>query len=75
MCIQELSQNVAAGFVINNPTVPISFPTDNSTASQLARLEAATVTLQSLTGPGVGCPQASTTFGAQQAAIEAEASS
>ncbi|KIJ24448.1 hypothetical protein M422DRAFT_194663, partial [Sphaerobolus stellatus SS14] len=60
--IQELNANVAARHVINNPTVGISFPTDNSTASQLARINAAAVTLQNLKGPGVGCPIVSTTF-------------
>lgn len=49
----------------------LSFPTDNSKASQLARLNAAAVTLQNLHGPGVGCPVAATTFAAQQAAINA----
>ena len=57
-----------------NPTVKVSFPTDNSTASQSARLNAAAVTLQNLEGAGVGCPIASTTFTAQQKAINAETS-
>ncbi|RPD55050.1 hypothetical protein L227DRAFT_580027 [Lentinus tigrinus ALCF2SS1-6] len=70
--IQLLNQNVAAGHVINNPSVGISFPEDGSKASQLARLNAATVTLQNIHGPGVGCPQAATTFGAQAAAVQAE---
>ena len=70
---QKLNANVAAGNVINNPSVPISFPEDNSNASQLARLNAATVTLQNLNGPGVGCPVVSTTFQAQAAAINAGA--
>ena len=48
----------------------MTFPTDNSKASQLARLTAATITLQNLRGPGVGCPQAATTFGAQAQAIQ-----
>lgn len=69
---QELSQNVAAGFVVNNPTVKLSFPTDDSKSSQLARLNAASDTLQNLHGPGVGCPIVSTTFQAQNAAINAE---
>ncbi|THH17269.1 hypothetical protein EW146_g3502 [Bondarzewia mesenterica] len=69
--IQDLNANLAAGHVVNNPTVGLSFPTDNSTASQLARLNAAAVTLQNLNGPGVGCPIVSTTFSAQQQAIEA----
>jgi len=73
--IDEMSANVAAGFVINNPTVKLTFPLDNSTSSQLARLNAAAVTLQNLNGPGQGCPVSSTTFSAQQKAIEAAASS
>jgi len=68
--IQSLNANVIAGRVVNNPSVAVSFPTDNSKASQLARLETAIVTLQNLKGPGVGCPAASTTFVAQQKAIQ-----
>ncbi|KAN0105578.1 hypothetical protein V8E52_010872 [Russula decolorans] len=67
--IKDLNANVAAGHVLNNPVVPISFPEDNSTASQLARLNAASVTLQNLNGSGKGCPIASTTFQAQAATI------
>ncbi|KAI0267545.1 hypothetical protein BGY98DRAFT_1023908 [Russula aff. rugulosa BPL654] len=67
--IQSLNANVAAGHVLNNPSVSISFPEDNSTASQLARINAATDTLQNLNGPGKGCPVVSTTFQAQAAAI------
>lgn len=69
--VQDLNKNVNAGFVLNNPSVKLSFPTDSSTASQLARINAAAVTLQNLNGPGVGCPVVSTTFTAQQAAINA----
>ena len=69
-CFKDLSANVAAGKVINNPSVTVSFPTDNSKAAQLARLQAAIVTLQNLNGPGKGCPAASTTFLAQQKAIQ-----
>ncbi|KAG1730577.1 hypothetical protein EDB19DRAFT_1856163 [Suillus lakei] len=72
--LSNLNKNVAAGFVTTNPTVKVSFPTDNSTASQLARLNAAAVTLQNLEGPGVGCPISSTTFSAQGKAIGAETS-
>ncbi|KAG2149292.1 hypothetical protein DEU56DRAFT_908985 [Suillus clintonianus] len=72
--LASLNKNVAAGFVTTNPTVKLSFPTDNSTASQNARLNAAAVTLQNLEGPGVGCPISSTTFSAQQKAINAETS-
>jgi hypothetical protein len=71
--VQDLNQNVAAGHATNNPSVLVSFPEDNSTASQLARLNAATVTLQNLNGPGKGCPVVSTTFQAQAAAINAGA--
>jgi len=68
--IQSLNVNVAAGKAVNNPSVAVLFPTDNSTASQITRIEAAIVTLQNLKGPGVGCPAASTTFVAQQEAIQ-----
>lgn len=47
----------------------MTFPTGSDTASQLARIDASLVTLQNLNGSGVGCPAASTTFSAQQAAI------
>jgi hypothetical protein len=67
----DLNANVAAGHATNNPSIAVSFPTDNSQASQLARIDAALVTLQNLNGPGVGCPASSTTFVAQQAAIQA----
>jgi len=70
--INILNANVVAGHVLNNPSVPISFPEDNSKESQLARLNAAGVTLQNLNGPGKGCPVASTTFQAQAAAINAD---
>lgn len=69
--VQELNKNVAAGHAINNPSVSISFPEDNSKASQLGRINAASVTLQNLNGPGKGCPVVSTTFQAQAAAINA----
>jgi len=68
---QALSKNVAAGHAVNNPGVSISFPTDNSKASKLARITASSVTLQNLRGPGVGCPIVSTTLQAQAKAIEA----
>jgi len=67
--IQSLNANVAAGHATNNPTVAVSFPTDASPASQIARIQTALVTLQNLHGPGVGCPAVSTTFLAQQKAI------
>ncbi|KAJ7581508.1 hypothetical protein C8J56DRAFT_266659 [Mycena floridula] len=70
--IASLNANVLAGKVVNNPTLPpVTFPTDSSTASQLARLQTALVTLQNLRGPGQGCPAASTTFVAQQKALQA----
>lgn len=68
---QKLNANVAAGHVLTNPGVQVSFPTDNSKGSQLARLQTAIVTLQNLNGPGQGCPVVSTTFLLQQDAINA----
>lgn len=68
-----MNANVAAGRAVNNTNVQVSFPTDDSKSSKLARLHAATVTLQNLRGPGVGCPSAATTFNAQAAAIQASA--
>ncbi|THH27651.1 hypothetical protein EUX98_g6531 [Antrodiella citrinella] len=70
--LASLNANVAAGHVINNPSVQLSFPEDSSKASQSARLNAAATTLQNLHGPGQGCPVAGTTFSAQQQAINAE---
>jgi hypothetical protein len=69
--IADLNANVAAGHATNNPSIAVSFPTDDSQASQLARINAALVTLQNLNGPGQGCPASSTTFVAQQQAIQA----
>ncbi|KZT37355.1 hypothetical protein SISSUDRAFT_1048569 [Sistotremastrum suecicum HHB10207 ss-3] len=68
--LAALNANVAAGHATNNPPVALSFPTDSSKGSQLARIEACIITLQNLHGPGVGCPAASTTFVAQQSAIQ-----
>jgi len=68
--IQSLNANVAAGHAVNNPSVAVSFPTDDSKESQIARIQASLVTLQNLNGPGVGCPAASTTLLAQQSAIQ-----
>jgi len=68
--IQALSENVAAGHAVKNPSVQVSFPTDNSNASKAARIQAALVTLQNLNGPGVGCPAASTTLLAQLKAVQ-----
>ena len=70
--IDLLNQNVNAGFVINNPAVTgVTFPEDNSKASQLARLNAATVTLQNIHGPGVGCPAVATVYGQIQQKVNA----
>jgi hypothetical protein len=68
--IQSLSANVAAGHAVNNPTVVVSFPTDDSNASKAARIQASLVTLQNLNGPGKGCPAASTTLLAQLKAVQ-----
>jgi hypothetical protein len=68
---QALNTNVAAGHAVNNPGISVSFPTDNSKASQLARINTSLVTLQNLHGPGVGCPAVSTTLQAQAKAIQA----
>jgi hypothetical protein len=62
---------VEAGHAVHNPGVRVSFPLDNSKGSQLARFNAASITLQNLNGPGQGCPIVSTTFQAQVAAINA----
>jgi len=68
--IQSLNNNVNAGHAVNNPGITVSFPTSNSKADQLARIQASLVTLQNLNGPGKGCPASSTTFVAQQQAIQ-----
>jgi Fe-S cluster biogenesis protein NfuA len=65
-----LNANVAAGKAVNNPSVPVTFPTDSSSQSQAARVEAALVTLQNLHGPGQGCPASSTTLSAQLTAAQ-----
>lgn len=65
-----MAANIAAGHAVNNTGVAITFPTDDSVASQLARLSAAAITLQNLRGVGVGCPVSATTFTAQQQALE-----
>jgi hypothetical protein len=67
---KALNANVNAGHAINNPSITLSFPTGNSKDDQLARINAASITLQNLNGAGVGCPAASTTFVAQQKAIQ-----
>ncbi|KAF5360836.1 hypothetical protein D9756_004963 [Leucocoprinus leucothites] len=68
--IQSLNQNVAAGHAVNNPSAPVSFPTDNSNASKAARIQAVLVTLQNLNGPGVGCPAAATNLLGQLKALQ-----
>ncbi|KAJ7044943.1 hypothetical protein C8F04DRAFT_941078 [Mycena alexandri] len=67
--IASLSANVAAGHDIHNPAVLAPFPTDNSKASQITRIQTSISSLQNLFGPGVGCPAASTTFSAQLKAL------
>jgi hypothetical protein len=66
---QRLVGDVNAGHVVYNPSVKVPFPLDDSVESQLARVNAALVTLQNLDGPGKGCPAVSTTLPAQQAAL------
>ncbi|TFK48753.1 hypothetical protein OE88DRAFT_1713870 [Heliocybe sulcata] len=67
--IQSLNANINAGFAVNNPSVAVTFPTDSSTQSQIARIQASLVTLQNLNGSGKGCPAAATTLLAQQNAL------
>ncbi|KAF8309166.1 hypothetical protein DL93DRAFT_2100228 [Clavulina sp. PMI_390] len=67
--INSLNANVNAGHAVNNPGVPVSFPSDNSVGSQIARVQAQLITLQNLNGPGVGCPAVSTTFSAALKAL------
>lgn len=67
---QALSQDVAAGHAVHNPSVAVSFPTDSSVQSQIIRVQTAIVTLQNLNGPGQGCPAVSTTFSAQLKALQ-----
>ena len=59
---QALSQNVAAGHAVNNPSIAVAFPTGSDNNSQAQRIQAALVTLQNLHGPGKGCPASSTTL-------------
>ncbi|KAJ7465146.1 hypothetical protein FB451DRAFT_1488449 [Mycena latifolia] len=68
--IAAVAANVAAGHDINNPGVAAPFPTDNSAASQIARLQTSVTSLQNLFGPGKGCPAAATTFLAQIKALQ-----
>lgn len=64
--IQKVAAAAASG---NSEGVPVSFPTDNSVASQKARIGTSVIVLQNLNGKGVGCPAASTTFLDQQKAL------
>ncbi|KZV79478.1 hypothetical protein EXIGLDRAFT_586698, partial [Exidia glandulosa HHB12029] len=66
--VAKLIANVQAGHVVTNPTVKISFPTDDSDEAKLTRINAASSTLQNLNGAGNGCPIAATTLKAQDAA-------
>ncbi|KAI0298177.1 hypothetical protein B0F90DRAFT_1669208 [Multifurca ochricompacta] len=68
--IASLNANVNAGHIVNNPSISAPFPTDDSKASQIVRLQTAMATLQNLNGPGQGCPVASTTFLDQQNALQ-----
>ncbi|KZW01651.1 hypothetical protein EXIGLDRAFT_717235 [Exidia glandulosa HHB12029] len=68
--INALRANVQAGHAVNQPSVPVSFPTDDSINSQITRIQAALISLQNLNGSGVGCPAASTTLLAQQKALQ-----
>lgn len=70
--VSQLNANVAAGHAVNNPSVSLSFPTDSSPQSQIARLEAGIITFQNLNGPGVGCPATASTFVFQQQALQAQ---
>ncbi|KAJ4294331.1 hypothetical protein N0V90_008021 [Kalmusia sp. IMI 367209] len=63
--IQRVQAAAAAG---NSEGVPVEFPLDDSSASKKARIQTSIIVLQNLNGRGVGCPAASTTFLAQQAA-------
>jgi len=72
--LTSLNANVKAGHAVNNPSVPVSFPTDSSTASQITRIQSVLVTLQNLHGPGVGCPAASTNLLALQKSLQSGSS-
>ncbi|KAF9019940.1 hypothetical protein BDZ89DRAFT_1072641 [Hymenopellis radicata] len=68
--IAHLSADVAAGHAVNNPSVAISFPTDDSVQSEIARATAVLISLQNLNGAGVGCPAASTDLLKRQKALQ-----
>ncbi|EIN06908.1 hypothetical protein PUNSTDRAFT_72754 [Punctularia strigosozonata HHB-11173 SS5] len=67
--IADLFANIQAGHQVNNTGVAVNFPTDDSVASQQARITASLETLQNLEGPGKGCPAVSTTLQAQSKAL------
>ncbi|KAJ7823005.1 hypothetical protein B0H13DRAFT_2126008 [Mycena leptocephala] len=55
--IASLSANVAAGHDVNNPGIAAPFPTDNSIASQITRVQTSISSLQNLHGPGLAALQ------------------
>jgi len=67
--IDALFRDVSLGHAANNPTVKVSFPTGDSVQDKKARITAGTIALQNLDGPSKGCPNVSTTFAAQSAAL------
>jgi hypothetical protein len=67
--IGALFRDVSLGHAANNPSVQVSFPTGDSVQDKKARITAGTIALQNLNGPGQGCPNVSTTFAAQSAAL------
>ena len=71
LSMQALVKDVQAGFAVNNPSVKISFPTDDSKQSQSTRITAALIALQNLNGAGKGCPAVSTTLLVRQKALSA----
>lgn len=71
--IQDMIINVDAGFSVNNTNVLVGFPTANTSAALVTRIQTAITTLQNLFGVGGGCPVSSTTFSEQlNAAINAQ---
>ena len=69
--LQSLLKSVQAWIAVNNPSVKVTFPTDNSNQSQSTWINAALITLQNLNGPGKWCPAVSTTLLARQKALAA----
>lgn len=67
--LKKLQENVDAGSVLGR--VPVRYQTGDSLEDKLARIDAATATLQSFSGQfGIGCPAASTTFVKQRQALQ-----